>query len=61
MPEGIFNYHGSNYVAVSLWALEADGGKIDSLSLVAGPVIQSGFGTVANSPLTGWTKRAGAY
>jgi len=50
-----------NYVAVSLWSLEADGAKIGNLSLVAGPVIQSGYGTVELSPLTGWTPREGAY
>jgi hypothetical protein len=61
VPEGIWNYHGSNYVAVSLWSLEAEGAKVGSLSLVAGPVIQSGYGPVELSPLTGWTKREGAY
>lgn len=61
VPEGIWNYHGSNYVAVSLWSLEAEGAKVDSLSLVAGPVIQSGYGPVELAPLTGWTPRAGAY
>ncbi|KAK3635215.1 hypothetical protein LTR56_014824 [Elasticomyces elasticus] len=61
VPEGIFNYHGSNYIAVSLWALEADGAAVEDLSLVAGPVIQSGFGTIDLAPLTGWELREGAY
>ena len=50
-----------NYVAVSLWSLEGSGAKVGNLSLVAGPVIQSGYGPVALAPLTGWSKRAGAY
>ena len=50
-----------NYVAVSLWSLEADGAKVGNLSLVSGPVIQSGYGTVELSPLTGWASREGAY
>ncbi|KAL2358260.1 putative beta-galactosidase [Cryomyces antarcticus] len=29
VPEGIFNYHGSNYVAMSLWALDAGGAKVE--------------------------------
>lgn len=61
VPEGIFNYHGSNYVALTLWALQPEGTKVDSLQLVSGEVIQSGYGPVELSPLTGWTQREGAY
>lgn len=62
VPEGILNYHGSNYVAVSLWALGTEGAKVDNFSLIAtSPAIQSGYGTVGLSPLTGWVKREGAY
>ncbi|SMR58814.1 unnamed protein product [Zymoseptoria tritici ST99CH_1E4] len=61
VPEGIWNYHGSNYVAVSLWALEASGAKVANLSLVTGPVIQSGFGPVELSPVPAWEQREGAY
>ncbi|KAK5108976.1 hypothetical protein LTR62_007610 [Meristemomyces frigidus] len=61
VPEGIWNYHGSNYVAIALWSLEGEGAKIGNLSLVAGPPIQSGYGPVALSPMTGWAPRAGAY
>lgn len=61
VPEGIFNYQGSNYVAVSLWSLEKEGAKVDSLQLVAGTPIQSGYGPVEPAPQTGWEKRDGAY
>ncbi|KAH0012075.1 putative beta-galactosidase, partial [Aureobasidium melanogenum] len=61
VPQGIFNYNGPNYLAVSLWALEEGGAKISNLSLVAGPVIQSGYGPITLSPMTGWSKREGAY
>jgi hypothetical protein len=61
VPEGIWNYHGSNYVAVSLWALEAAGAKIANFSLVTGPVIQSGFGPIELSPAPEWQLRKGAY
>ncbi|WPH04456.1 glycoside hydrolase family 35 protein [Acrodontium crateriforme] len=61
VPQGIWNYQGSNYVAFSLWALEAAGAKVDDLQLVAGPVISSGYGAVQPSPQTGWTKRANVY
>ena len=61
VPEGIWNYHGSNYVAVSLWALEEGGAQVASLSLVSGPVIQTGYGTVELSPMPGYEQREGAY
>lgn len=62
VPEGIWNYHGKNTVAISLWALQVGGAKVANLQLVGGPVIQSGYARpVELSPLTGWTKRAGAY
>lgn len=61
VPQGIWDYGGSNTLAVSLWALEEGGAAIEGLSLVVGPVIQSGYGEVVNSPMTGWVQRAGAY
>lgn len=61
VPQGIWDYHGSNTLAVSLWSLEAGGARVGNLSLVAGPVIQSGYGTWDNSPLTGWSERVRAY
>lgn len=61
VPEGILNYHGSNYLAVSLWAQDSDGAKVSNFSLIAGKAIQSGYGPVELSPMPGWTKREGAY
>ncbi|GAB1735934.1 hypothetical protein NU219Hw_g5268t1 [Hortaea werneckii] len=61
VPEGIFNYHGSNYVGVSFWSLEEEGARVGNFSLIAGHPVQSGFGPVELAPLTGWSKREGAY
>jgi len=61
VPEGIWNYHGSNYVCVSVWSLDASGAKIGNFSLVASPVIETGFGPVEVVQLEGWYKREGAY
>jgi hypothetical protein len=61
VPEGIWNYRGTNYVAVSLWALESGGAKVEDFKLVAGPIIQSGYGMVELSPMPGWAERDGAY
>lgn len=61
VPEGILNYHGVNYLALSLWALDAGGAKIENLQLVSHAVIQSGYGTVALSPMPAYSPRPGAY
>ncbi|KAL9089996.1 MAG: hypothetical protein Q9165_005525 [Trypethelium subeluteriae] len=61
VPEGILDYHGTNYVAVTLWALQSNGAQVQSLQLVNGDVIQSGYGPVQLSPLTGYAPREGAY
>ncbi|KAI2686525.1 CAZyme family GH35 [Penicillium roqueforti] len=34
VPEGILNYQGTNYLALSLWVLESDGAKLESLDLI---------------------------
>jgi hypothetical protein len=61
VPEGILDYHGQNWVALMLWAMEAGGARIDDLELVATAVVESGYGAVALAPLTPWTERPGAY
>lgn len=61
VPQGIWNYEGSNTLGVTLWALEDGGAKVDDLRLTAGMEVMSGFGKVTNSPMVGWTKREGAY
>jgi len=61
VPEGIFNYHGMNWVAMSLWSLDPDGARVEDIQLVADAVIQSGYGKVALSPMSSWTLREGAY
>lgn len=61
VPQGIWDYNGSNYLAISLWALEPEGAKLGNFTLVSGLEVQSGFGPVALSPMTGWSEREGAY
>lgn len=61
VPEGIFNYRGENTVAISIWALEEGGATPKSIELVAGMAVQSGYGEIALSPMTGWNERDGAY
>lgn len=61
VPEGILNYHGTNWVAVSLWAQEEGGAKLTGLDLVADAFILTGMEEVANSPMPKWQQRDGAY
>lgn len=61
VPEGVWNYQGKNFVAVSLWSQEEEGVKVDSLSLVSGPVVQSGFGAIEPAPQPAWEEREGVY
>lgn len=61
VPEGIFNYHGTNWVAMSLWSLDPDGARVENVQLVARAIIQSGYGDVALSPMSDWTLREDAY
>ncbi|KAK6435536.1 hypothetical protein LTR95_008279 [Oleoguttula sp. CCFEE 5521] len=61
VPQGVWNYQGSNTLAVSLWVQETAGAKVDGFSLVAGTAVQSGFGKIAPAPQPAWAKRNGAY
>ncbi|KAI4592309.1 hypothetical protein KJ359_011368 [Pestalotiopsis sp. 9143b] len=61
VPEGIWNYQGQNWLAVSLWALEATGGSIESIELIAGEAVQTGRDQVEVVDSPAWSERAGAY
>ncbi|KAF1989362.1 glycoside hydrolase family 35 protein [Aulographum hederae CBS 113979] len=61
VPEGILDYHGENWVAVSLWALEEGGARVEGLELVAGMVVEGGVGEVGLSPRGAWREREGVY
>ncbi|KAH8666832.1 beta-galactosidase [Xylariales sp. PMI_506] len=61
VPEGILNYHGENWIAVTFWSMEEAGAKLGNIELVAGKAIQSGRGAVSVVSSPSWTKRAGAY
>lgn len=50
--EGILNYHGSNTVAVSLWAVgnQASDLKVDDITLRADVVLRGGVAVSRNNP-----------
>ena len=61
VPEGILNYYGINYIALSLWAFNASGAKIQEVDMQPTALIQSGYGPVELSPMPAYTPRPGAY
>lgn len=60
VPEGIWNYAGENWVAVSLWALGAEGAKVEDLQLVTGQITQTGREEVELVDSPKWKKRQSA-
>lgn len=61
VPEGILNYNGINYIALTLWALDENGARIDRLELVASRPIFSGYRRPDSAPQPAWEERLGAY
>jgi Beta-galactosidase jelly roll domain/Beta-galactosidase, domain 3 len=61
VPEGIWNYRGKNWLAISLWNLEDRPVKVEDLKLVAGPEIYTGLRDIELVHSPKWTKRGGAY
>ncbi|EIN05080.1 hypothetical protein PUNSTDRAFT_146007 [Punctularia strigosozonata HHB-11173 SS5] len=61
VPEGILNYHGENTLAVSLWAQDASGAKLESIDLQVLAKLDSSMPAVTNQPMPKWSKRPGAY
>lgn len=61
VPQGILNYSGINYVAITLWSQSEDGAQLGGLQLVANAVIQSGMKSPELSPAPAWTDREGSY
>jgi len=59
--QGILNYNGKNTLAVSLWATDAEGGRVDNLSLVLLHKAETNFGPVINALAPDWTIRPNAY
>ncbi|TFK74453.1 glycoside hydrolase family 35 protein [Pluteus cervinus] len=57
VPQGILNYAGRNTLAVSIWAMEEGGAKLESLGLELRAQIESSMPSVVNQPLTPWSPR----
>ncbi|KAI9732390.1 MAG: hypothetical protein M1834_001598 [Cirrosporium novae-zelandiae] len=61
VPEGILDYHGTNYLAVMLWAQGDGGAKLGGFTLEELTAVKSGLGTVEITESPEWEEREGAY
>ncbi|GCB26180.1 probable beta-galactosidase A [Aspergillus awamori] len=61
VPEGILNYRGTNWLAVTLWALDSAGGKLESLELSYTTPVLTALGEVESVDQPKYKKRKGAY
>lgn len=61
VPEGILNYHGKNYLGVSLWGLDSGATKVEGLELTVDGIIWSGLGNVGVVAGQKYEVRSGAY
>ncbi|KAI1490140.1 glycoside hydrolase superfamily [Biscogniauxia mediterranea] len=61
VPEGILDYRGTNWVALSVWALDEGGARVPGLELVAGTPVWTGREKVQVVGAPGWEDREGAY
>ncbi|CAK7244442.1 MAG: hypothetical protein STHCBS139747_005981 [Sporothrix thermara] len=61
VPEGVLNYNGTNYLGLTLWALEAQGAHLGGLRLEPQMVVSTAMRRPALSPQPAWEERRGAY
>jgi Beta-galactosidase jelly roll domain/Beta-galactosidase, domain 3 len=61
VPEGIWDYRGTNSLAVSAWNFEGESLQIDDIRLVHGPAIYSGMEEVKVVQSPKWSKRKGSF
>lgn len=58
---GILNYHGTNWIAVEIWAQEANGAHLTDFKLTAGTPIWTSLKEPVQPPAPDYRKRVGAY
>lgn len=61
IPEGILDYHGTNWLGITLWSLDKDGAKVEDLSLEFGTPVLTGLREVELVKMPAYKKRKAAY
>jgi beta-galactosidase len=61
VPQGILNYRGENWVAITLWAQESSGAKVGSFELTYTTPVLTALTGIESSPQPAYSQRSGAY
>ncbi|KAJ5167175.1 beta-galactosidase A [Penicillium canariense] len=61
VPEGILNYHGTNWLALSLWAQGDNGAKLDSFELINTTPVLTSLSDIKSAAQPKYQTRKGAY
>ncbi|KFY95212.1 hypothetical protein V500_02889 [Pseudogymnoascus sp. VKM F-4518 (FW-2643)] len=61
VPQGILNYNGQNWIAVELWAQQADGAHLTSFTIKAGTPAWTSMKKPRMAPMPSYSRRKGAY
>ncbi|KAF4636287.1 hypothetical protein G7Y89_g1812 [Cudoniella acicularis] len=61
VPQGILNYHGQNWLAIEIWAQQADGAHLTNFTLQAGTPVWTSMTEPKMAPSPSYSQRAGAY
>jgi hypothetical protein len=61
VPEGILNYNGPNYLALTIWSLNEQPFQLAGLQLQADAIIQSGYSKPDLVQGERYTKRLDSY
>lgn len=61
VPQGILNYQGENWIALSLWAQEIQGAKLDDLVLLYSTPVMTALSGITSSEQPAYSQRMGAY
>ncbi|CAG9936567.1 unnamed protein product [Clonostachys rosea f. rosea IK726] len=61
VPEGILNHRGTNTLAITLWAMEEGGAKLEGMGWHVSMITESGFGDIELTPAPKWEERKDAY
>ena len=62
VPEGILNYRGTNWIGLSLWALQSEGARLEEgFEVVYGTPVKTGMAEVKPAEQPKYKQRKGAY
>ncbi len=61
VPPGVLNYQGTNWLALTLWAHQPEGAKLESFQLENDTPVMSALGIIEFVGQSGYAQREGAY